>query len=250
MDQKIPQQPDRPQLSFRPLTEGLGFHPFSDGLPYAPIAKNPRSTLGLGAVQAGPPKMIVPPKMSAQVSRKLPQISVPVVKRPDEFPERLPSGLPLRLKISKTESQAVVDEWETNLLGYGYLLRRSFAFLMDLAITLFLFGAAVQVFVWRPDSNLELFENSSVLFVAVIFWGVFHWVFILAQEVAFKTSFGKWLLGLYLRGSRGMITLRAVFFLPSVGFFGFGLLSSFLDSKKRCWHDRMVDFQPVEKGRG
>lgn len=93
MDQQNSKSDSQHQISFRPITEGLGFHPFSDGLPYAPVApsvKSPRinslpsahlsglagsAVSGAGAVSAGPQVALRPPP---------PRIAVPVVKKPSQ----------------------------------------------------------------------------------------------------------------------------------------------------------------------
>ena len=65
--------------------------------------------------------------------------------------------------------------------------------------------------------------------------------------MAFHTTLGKRLFGLALPGNAIAIFLRAFFFLPSALFCGVGLLWAAFDGRSRCWHDVVVDLQPIER---
>jgi hypothetical protein len=91
--------------------------------------------------------------------------------------------------------------------------------------------------------------NPGIVMISVLFFVLFSWALITAQEIAFGTSVGKRVFGLMINGSTSAIFLRAFFFLPSIGFCGVGLLWSLFDKRKRCWHDVVVNVQPIEVAR-
>jgi hypothetical protein len=251
-----PKTSDEPVISFRPLSDGLGFHPFSDGLPYAPIAKSPRisgatqnaisqsttPSTGAGAVAAGSPKMVFPQKpVQPQKSLAVPQISVPVAKGSIPIDQSLPG-----LGIEKEKrAQAVTQGNVEQTFGLVYLLRRMIAQLIDSGVSLALFAGIVRFGLWNEEFTPELMTNSSLLFVAACLWITFHWFLLAVQEVIFLTSIGKRLVGLRLFGSSFLVLLRSLFFLPSVGLLGIGIIWGVFDRKKRCWHDQIVEIQPI-----
>jgi hypothetical protein len=260
MDQQKPKgsakTSEEPVISFRPLSDGLGFHPFSDGLPYAPIAKSPRiggaaqnassqsstSTTGSGAVAAGSPKMVFPQKpTSTQKTLAVPQISVPVAKVSMPLDQSLP-GLGIE---KERRPQAPTRDKVDQTFGIVYLLRRAIAQLIDSGVSLALFAGIVRFGMWNEEFTPELMTNSSLIFVAACLWITFHWFVLAVQEVIFLTSVGKRLVGLRLYGSNFLVLLRSLFFLPSIGLLGIGIIWAIFDRNKRCWHDQIVEIQPI-----
>ena len=250
MNPKITPSPKQVEILFQPLTEGLGFHPFSDGLPYAPMTKNPRMngnyaapggqasrfSNGSGAVSGGPPKIAVDLLRAQKKSPSHPteglQISVPVVKK-----ETVHSVLALQSPKNEERSR----------YGYIYLFRRCFAFLTDCSVNLVIFLGMTRLFFGAKEISLDMFSNLGVLLLIGANFVLFQWLSMTFQEVTLSTTFGKRLFRLRLLGGPLRRLLRAVFFIPSVGCLGTGLLYSLVDSQKRCWHDRIFDLQPVEK---
>jgi uncharacterized RDD family membrane protein YckC len=276
-----PNDPKKSPLTFQPITEGLGFHPFSDGLPYAPIGKTQNSkampspsanvSQGLGAIAAGMPSFARTntPRINVPVARPTAQPSQPsqptgvTAKGGQSIPQR-PVHNPSQLHHSpKPVAQggavqtapkpvAVPESLGLDLepgLGLGYLVKRIFAYLLDTAFNLSLCVGALSIALWKQDLNPELLLNPGIVAVSVLFLAVFNWAITTAQEVAFGTSIGKRIFGLSLEGSTSAVFLRAFFFLPSVCFAGIGLIWSLFDRRKRCWHDMVVDLQPVEIAR-
>jgi hypothetical protein len=133
--------------------------------------------------------------------------------------------------------------------GIGYLFKRAFAYTLDTAFNLALCLAALSAALWKQDLSPELLITPGIVLVACLFLGVFSWAITTAQEVAFGTTIGKRVFGLALQGSTSAIFLRAFFFLPSLCFGGIGLVWSLFDRRKRCWHDLVVDLQPLEIAR-
>jgi len=95
----------------------------------------------------------------------------------------------------------------------------------------------------------ELLINPGIVLIAGLFLAFFNWAITTAEEVAFGTSIGKRLFGLAIQGSASAIFLRAFFFLPSTCFGGIGILWALFDRRRRCWHDLVVDLQPIEIAR-
>ena len=106
-------------------------------------------------------------------------------------------------------------------------------------------AAGLWAILWRQGVQVEALLNPSVAIVGALFLGVFNWALITAQEVAVGTSIGKRVVGLRIPGGATAVFLRAFFFVPSLGFMGLGVLWSLFDRNKRCWHDLIVNTQPV-----
>src|SRR4051794_28786408 len=121
------------ELSFAPITDGLGFHPFSNGLPYAPVTKPatpssptaPRVSLnlssGTGAVAAGAPSFVT----RATYDLKPIQVRTPLPVGPMPQHHQLPSPQPQRVALDKPMPR--MEEFTEPARGFGYLLKRSFA---------------------------------------------------------------------------------------------------------------------------
>ncbi len=275
---------DKPKLSFKPLSSGLGFHPFSDGMPYAPVTKAastsskpaapaPRSretTLPVfqtpkPAAPAMPPlsQMTIPSRPAFATSLSGPQapsganaagipryarVSVPVAT------PSAPLNSPLILKAGPGAGLKQADELDEDqdLLGVGetygvaYLFKRVLAYSLDTTINLGLCAAAMMASLWKQGMNPELFWNPGVMLLVALFLTAFNWAVITAQEVAFGTTVGKRVFGLAIDGSTSQVFLRSLFFLVSAGFCGVGLFWAVANPRKRCWHDLVVDLQPIE----
>lgn len=254
-------------LDFQPITQGLGFHPFSDGMPYAPIGKTQnspqkKSSLGSGATAAGRPSFATTaPKMTQGTStaltpaRPAARISVPVARPAyqPQVPGKLKTTVQPNHSASLIQPAALASpELAAQLalhFGFGYMLKRSFAYLIDSIFNIGLCVGALSAALWKQDLSPELLLTPGVALVSILFLTLFNWAMTTAQEVAFGTSVGKRMFRLALNGSTSAIFLRAFFFLPSVGFGGIGLLWALFDSRKRCWHDLVVDLQPIEIAR-
>lgn len=231
-----------PKLRFKAVNEGLGFHPFAEGLPYAPPSSpapstpaptpaSPRrpalGTDGAGAVAAGPARFVHPTR-SAPVARPAP-LSVPAPAPPITASPAAPAPAP--------ESR----------YGFFYVAKRLLAFGFDSLVNLGLAALALGTTLWRQElARPEVWLQPQTIAMATLFFAVFNWSLITAQEVIFGTSFGKRLLGLHLRGPVSALFLRAFFFWPSVLFGGLGLAWALFNRRRRCWHDSIVDLQPIE----
>jgi uncharacterized RDD family membrane protein YckC len=221
-------KPKKTELVFQPVTDGLGFHPFSDGLPYAPIAKTQTSKFpqtGTGATAAGAPRFA--PRISVPVARPM-AVTRPAAQQPQ----------------AKAQTQAVAA-METRY-GFGYCVKRIFAYLLDTIFNIALCLGALSAALWQQDINPELLFSSGMALIAALFLISFNWALTTAQEIAFGSSIGKRFFGLKLQGSTSAIFLRAFFFLPSLGFGGIGIIWALFDRRKRCWHDLVADLQPME----
>jgi len=153
----------KPELSFAPLSEGLGFHPFSDGLPYAPVGKTPNVAnkaniqlkSGDGAVAAGlpgyaPPPPRIPTRIQAPRIPATPSTTPLATRAPQPFAHpRLHPG-PARSPQKPTSSEALAAAISPDLLeprlGMAYVAKRVFAYLIDSACNLSLcarFGSRI-----------------------------------------------------------------------------------------------------------
>jgi hypothetical protein len=237
------------ELSFTPLSEGLGFHPFSDGLPYAPVVKKSRER-PVGAMLAGTPSVSPAITQPGPIGRPLPappiaRVNVPTASPQASSPLLAQVQRELTTRASEPEAAPLVEA----RFGFGYLLKRIFAYGIDSALNLAAVMAALSFALIRNHVKPEALLNDGVILLTVIFLIFFNWAVITAQEIAFGTSLGKRLFGLSLQGSASATFLRAFFFLPSVGFAGVGLLWALFNRKRRCWHDTIMDLQPAELAR-
>lgn len=264
-------------LRFQAITPGLGFHPFSDGLPYAPVSKSPVApkpsstalvstrpgNAGSGAVAAGPssfrypaPRVSVPvaaqpggphqePSLQAQPERSRTRLAPSVQQA---IPTRSASPSKAAVPSPHTQLQAFLSETQTRL-GFGYMLKRIIAYLLDSTVNCALLAGGLSLALWNQNVNPDLLMNPGVIVISTLFFALFNWALITAQEIAFGTTLGKRLFRLALHGTTSAIFLRAFFFLPSMGFCGIGLLWGLMDRQKRCWHDLVVNIQPIEIAR-
>jgi hypothetical protein len=178
-------------------------------------------TNGIGAVAAGP----------VSFARTLPRVHIPVAQT--------------RVAPSVQEEASV----HTPSYGFMYLLKRVFAYSVDTTINLALLSLGLMVALWNQEVRPELLMSPSLFILGCVFCLIFNWALITAQEIAFSTSVGKRIFGLALRGETGALFIRAFFFIPSVLFCGIGLAWSIFDGRRRCWHDIVVNVQPLEIAR-
>lgn len=205
---------NRDRIEFRPINKGLGFHPFADGLPYTPPA-----------TPSAPATVRHQPR-AAQVSHATPPPSVE-----PRILASMPSPAPVRPAPS---------------LGMSYVFRRTAAFIVDTGLNTVLCALALGLTVWRVQGDLTpFFSNRELQALTIVFLFAFSWALTTAQEIAFGTSIGKRMVGLRLEGSVIALFLRAFFFWVSLGFFGIGLLWAVFSRQRRCWHDAVVDIQPL-----
>lgn len=235
------QKNDDIKLDFKPLSEGLGFHPFANGLPYAPVTKKetprpqgspaPQSYMtGAGAVAAGPARYV-------PATPGVPRVSVPVAQ--------LQSQAQTSTQAQAQQQLEAMPQLEAEF-GFVYLFKRVLAYGIDLTLNVALCATAMSLVLVRQDVDPMLVANPGVLILTGVFLIFFNWALITAQEIAFGTTIGKRIFGLALQGSVSALFLRAFFFLPSIGFGGVGILWALFDRKRRCWHDIVVDTQPIE----
>ena len=242
--------PDQKEIKFHAITPGLGFHPFSDGLPYAPVSKTvPKPTTsaptrdfsqGAGATAAGPATFVAP--TPARAPLPAPRVSVPVAT-----PTRVAPTVNAAKKTAPTPAAA--PEFHNPTYGFVYLLKRVCAYLLDTVLNLALLATGLSFALWNQNVQPDVFMNPGLLILGGLFCLTFNWALVTAQEVAFGTSIGKRIFGLALRGSTAALFLRAFFFLPSLAFCGIGLAWSVFDRQRRCWHDLVVNVQPIEIAR-
>ena len=254
----------KPELSFRPLSSGLGFHPFADGLPYAPVAKTQTGTVPPQARPAStapfrPALPTTPPSDPSKAPPPAPKFGTGAVAagRPTFVPPQRPLTVSVALQTVKEETARIEAERAAAKpllqagaqFGYGYAFKRVLAFLLDSSINLGLCSLALLASLWKQGLNLELLVNPGVALLVLLFMTAFNWAVITAQEVAFGTSIGKRVFKLALDGPISVIFLRSILFLLSLGLGGLGIVWALFDRKKRCWHDVVVDVQPIELAR-
>ena len=244
-------EPTSRDISFQPLSEGLGFHPFSNGLPYAPISKV-TSKSGSGATVAGASSFVAQlqrPQFAAPsnpVSQKLAQQAVQLNDARLAQAKQSASAASAASSLHEPIRQPGLDPMIEQGFGVGYSMKRVTAYLLDTSINLALCAGVLSVALWKQNVSPDILINPGVILVAALFIGFFSWALVTAQEIMFGTSVGKRIFGLALQGSVSAIFLRALFFIPSLGFCGLGLLWAAFDSKKRCWHDIAFSLQPIE----
>ncbi len=236
------------KLNFTPVSEGLGFHPFSDGLPYAPVGKNTKvpapsapSTVGTGAIAAGPATFVFP---------KAPLISPPIAPSPS--PSAIPSQpikQPVLSKPAEPEAPLAQSQLLEDQPGIVYLLKRVFAWSVDLSLNGIFIAAGWLAALWDQVQEWDFFLQLDQLRTIALIFTVFQWGLITAQEIAFQTTFGKRLFGLKVEGSPGARLIRSLLFFPSLLLSGVGILWALFDSKKRCWHDRASGTRVIEIAR-
>ncbi|MBN21444.1 MAG: hypothetical protein CL678_09180 [Bdellovibrionaceae bacterium] len=216
------------KIKFKTLSDGLGFHPFSDGKPYTPLKpeakaklKSTPSTTGTGAVSAGSPTFVRPK---------------PHLYRPPVVQSSQKSIIPppeVELSIQPT-------------FGYGYLVKRIFAYLLDLAVHSTICALAFGYALHRLGLSWQDFESGQTYLLAGAFLFFFSWSLVTMEEIALGTSLGKRIFNLTLIGSASEILIRSFVFLFSLTLGGLGLIWCLFNRDKRAWHDILSEVQPIE----
>lgn len=251
-------------IDFKPITQGLGFHPFSDGLPYAPVSKTaarPQAmphtpsremSSGVGAVSGGKAEFVYPtaprvnvPVASPAAPRVSPQPQVQIQKPAAQKAAAFQKSVAKQTATAAPAPQAFAEP----TFGYVYLLKRILAYSLDTLLNTSLLATGLSFALLNEDMNPDLLMNPGIVMISILFFTLFNWALVTAQEIAFGTTIGKRIFGLMIQGSTSAIFLRAFFFLPSLGFCGVGLMWSLFDKRKRCWHDVVVNVQPIEVAR-
>ena len=219
-------------LDFKPVNDGLGFHSFSDGLPYAPISKRITAPLAgrnapAGAQMAGPPQFVKPTP------------TPPQFKAPPLAPRVAPPVPPVQPEPSLPAPP----------LGFFYLFKRVVAFTFDGLFNTCLVSAAGVAALWTFNTAVPQTLSGDFVALLGLMFLFLHWLLMAIQEVLFKTTVGKKLMGLHLEGSPLTLLLRAVAFPVGVVFFGLGILWPLFDAKRRGWHDIALKSQPLPTAR-
>jgi hypothetical protein len=265
-------KPGTKPIDFKPLSDGLGFHPFADGLPYAPVAKRAERPLpaalnpdgdrdrlgqghgmGTGAQSAGRAVPVMPGQGPVAAPPRSPQptptarparISVPVAQTVTAQVAGVPAPA-VKTQPRSYVAPAPSEEIQARF-GFGYLFKRTIAFLVDASINTTLCFTALGAVMVRLDLTWDAFSNANVLLLGILFLAMFNWSIMTAQEVLLGTTIGKRMFGLVLRGDTSALFLRSFFFLPSLVFCGLGIVWAVFDRRRRCWHDHVVNVQPLE----
>ncbi len=256
--------PERPSLQFKPLSQGLGFHPFADGLPYAPVAQvAAKATRPQSATNPSGRDLFGMPQAAPKTVSKFDTVRAPAGATAAGFARPVPTihvpTVASRARVSQI-AQAPVQAVETPSLdtsmgsgfGFIYVAKRLMAFITDqMVCSGFSLGMLALVFSSQHLSTMAMSTtmNAPILVGAALFIAAANWALLLFQEVAFGSSVGKRMMGLKLTGGAGATFARAVFFVPSVAFFGIGLVWALFDSRRRCWHDLASGVQPEEVAR-
>ena len=203
---------------------------------------------GTGAVAAGQPRFATRLPVNVAPPRA-PQSAGPVVgfSRPALPMTPGPTVTVARPAPAPAAEQTPSEEfWTQTHFGFFYLIKRFLAYGLDSALNIALCVGALGAVGSRLGVSPEALSNPSMAVLSISFLLTFNWAMIAGQEVIFKTTIGKRLFGLHLNGSGSALFLRAFFFLPSAGFSMLGVLWALFDSRRRCWHDHVVDVQPEE----
>ncbi len=259
---KVPSTEQTANPSSRGTTLNATPAPASGGAPASISMGAPMG--GLGATAAGPATFGFPTPARpnhpniARGNIPAPRVSVPVANPGPSLVPGGPAGAlrpssPAKPKPTRPAAEPARSAVPTpaatfaaHRYGFVYLLKRTVAYLIDSALNCALLAGGLSLALWNQDLGPELLTNPGVIVISGLFFALFNWALITAQEIAFGTSVGKRVFGLALQGSTSAIFLRAFFFLPSLGFCAIGLLWGLLDRQKRCWHDLVVNVQPLE----
>ncbi len=219
-----------PPIHFKPVTSGLGFQTSREYQNLQPPVLPARRVKT--SQRSGPP----PAPFSTNSTKTVSSATVDF-SHASRLDEKLPTAPPSDLLgFGHCEIQ----------FGYGYLLKRVAAFLMDLTLNLTLLGVATAGFMFKLGFHPRQLLAYEILPVTVVFLLVFTWAVVAAEEVAFGTTAGKKILSLSIDGPVGTVFLRSLLFLFSMACFGLGIFYALFDRKKRCWHDALSGLQPIE----
>jgi hypothetical protein len=222
---------------FEPLSEGLGFHPFAEGLPYG----GAQSVVGRATPEVRPGIPAAAPARGQSDTVLAGPVRWVLPER-----ERGEEAFDLELVLGESPQKSVHPEG----LSLGYVFARVMAYGFDLSLNALLEVACALGLSWSGYVSFEFLKSWSALQSFGVVFILSGWVLIGVQEVTFQNSAGKALLGMTLAGGgRLRIALRSLLYPLALGFGGLGVLSSLLNVRKACWHDRWTQVQPIWKQR-
>lgn len=239
------------RLEFKPLTKGLGFHPFGEvttrKTTYTQGQPRPLSTIPSPEENFSKVVPTAPELPSMKPIAQMPQISRPMVFQNPK------NSVLAGHQPAKSISTTPLTEVAKSPGRLKILSQRVFAYLLDSALNISLCTGGLSLALVKFQLNAKHLFGVDTVVYTVIFLLFFNWILLLAQEVVFGTTLCKRLFGLTLKHSNGTelrassaaaVFLRAFFFIPSVLFFGLGILWAVFDKKLRCWHDLVSDVYP------
>jgi hypothetical protein len=182
------------------------------------------------------------PRHPATIAPPSIRVPGPTLPRPEAF-LRHQANQPT-VQQAPTPAPQTIPNIEKNF-GWTYPLARSFAFLLDVTFNILVTATVVTVALAFADLEPWFLLEGNLAGMTLFFLVAFSWALMAVQEILFKTTVGKRVMGLKLRGTATEIFLRSFFFLPSIGFAGAGILWALFDRDKRCWHDVAINLQPT-----
>lgn len=188
------------EISFRPLSEGLGINHFTDGLPYAPQSQ----------------KNIRKP----QAHFEFPPPRAPRIKTEQE------AALIPETTIKKTEKAAEC----------AGLFPRAAGFLFDIVVVALFFGLIVTLGFFFAGVAVPTFDNllaARELYLSmflVIYFGYF-----LVQEMAWGTTLGKSLFRIRLQNSSATMRGLRTFLFAALS--GLSVIVCMISPRRRGLHD-------------
>lgn len=215
---KTGRKPAKPEsMSEKETRNSLQFQPLTEGLGFHPFSDGLPYTPVRKGQKPAPPRPIQPMGTGAETAGP-PTFAYP----------------PSEAEIS---------------YGFGYLVRRSLAYVIDVLSSASICGAAFAGVLYQSGAQLRDVNSPAVILMAALFLVFFAWALTAAQEMLTGTSIGKRIFGLNLEGRPTEIFLRSIYFIPGLLFLGLGLIWALFSKKKRCWHDVVMDLQPIQIAR-
>ena len=187
--------------------------------------------MGTGATAAGPARPVLPRAQPITVQL------APALPRPEAFIKK-------QAATAAAPAIAVTPQIEKNF-GWTYPMARCLAFGIDVMMSSLLAVMVAAVSSVLAGLDPWFLADPAILGISIFFLLAFCWALVTSQEVLFKTTIGKRLFGLRLRGSTRSIFARSLLFIPSFVLGGAGLLWALIDGDKRCWHDAATGLQPT-----
>ncbi len=204
--------PQQPKL--KPLNQGLGLDHFSEGLPYTPDHMRRR---GQKPVHASSPEKSSVKQM-------------------------------IHFNFPELNTREAVEGTEQFSAGF---VKRVFAYLVDLSVTITIFAAIV----WGSfkfngfdlAASLESRNGFQIILPLILLYFVVYLGYFLTLETTWRSTVGKAMMGISIKSSSGFSTIgRSLCFFLSAIPFGAGLFWYFFDAKKRCWHDMITESEVVK----
>ena len=268
-------------LGFHPFSDGLPYAPVSKritGTDAETATARARAILAQGAGVTEPtPRPAAPSMGTGAMAAGKPRFASPMPPPPSAIPhsrvnvpiaagaasgEAAASLARTRMSAAATRAATFavpaparvdpnpaddVDRVRQTEFGFGYLFKRILAYGIDTIVNISLCGLGMAAVAVNQNIPTEALNNPTLMIMTVTFLLTFNWALITAQEVIFKTTMAKRLFGLRLHGGAVPLFLRSFFFLPSLGVCGLGVVWAIFDSRRRCWHDHVVDVQPEDR---